>query len=240
MKKTLFVVCIFGSLISNAQLNLKSIKEKAKTSVEATKKVPLTNQEIVSGLKDALNIGIDKAGSKASALDGFNKSTIIRIPFPKEAKKMEDKLRMVGMGSKVDSFELALNRAAEIAAKKAAPLFIQAIKSMNVSDGMNLLKGEDDAATKYLQKNTTDSLYSTFKPIVKAALEKVKVTQYWNPLVSRYNKIPLTTKVNPDLEDYTTEKAMAGLFTLLAQEEKKIREQPAARVTDLLKKVFAE
>ena len=152
---------------------------------------------------------------------------------------MEDKLRMVGMGAKVDSFELALNRAAEIAAKKAAPIFIEAIKSMNVSDGMNILKGEDDAATKYLQKSTKDSLYDTFKPIVKAALKQVKVTQYWNPLASRYNKIPLTTKVNPDLEDYTTQKAMEGLFTLLAQEEKKIRDQPAARVTDLLKKVFS-
>jgi len=239
MKITLLSTLIIASLTCTAQLNLKTIKEKTKSSVESTKKVPLTNDEIVSGLKDALNVGIDNAGVKASALDGFNKNELIRIPFPKEAKKMEDKLRMVGMGAKVDSFELALNRAAEIAAKKAAPIFIEAIKSMNVRDGMNILKGEDDAATKYLQKSTKDSLYDTFKPIVKAALKQVKVTQYWNPLASRYNKIPLTTKVNPDLEDYTTQKAMEGLFTLLAQEEKKIRDQPAARVTDLLKKVFS-
>jgi len=239
MKITLLSTLIIASLTCTAQLNLKTIKEKTKSSVESTKKVPLTNDEIVSGLKDALNVGIDNAGVKASALDGFNKNELIRIPFPKEAKKMEDKLRMVGMGAKVDSFELALNRAAEIAAKKAAPIFIEAIKSMNVRDGMNILKGEDDAATKYLQKSTKDSLYDTFKPIVKAALKQVKVTQYWNPLASRYNKIPLTTKVNPDLEDYTTQKAMEGLFTLLAQEEKKIRDQPAARVTDLLKRVFS-
>ena len=239
MKITFFSTLIIASFTCTSQLNLNTIKEKTKSSVESTKKVPLTNDEIVSGLKDALNVGIDNAGVKASALDGFNKNELIRIPFPKEAKKMEDKLRMVGMGAKVDSFELALNRAAEIAAKKAAPIFIEAIKSMNVSDGVNILKGEDDAATKYLQKSTKDSLYDTFKPIVKAALKQVKVTQYWNPLASRYNKIPLTTKVNPDLEDYTTQKAMEGLFTLLAQEEKKIRDQPAARVTDLLKKVFS-
>ena len=239
MKITFFSTLIIASFTCTSQLNLNTIKEKTKSSVESTKKVPLTNDEIVSGLKDALNVGIDNAGVKASALDGFNKNELIRIPFPKEAKKMEDKLRMVGMGAKVDSFELALNRAAEIAAKKAAPIFIEAIKSMNVRDGMNILKGEDDAATKYLQKSTKDSLYDTFKPIVKAALKQVKVTQYWNPLASRYNKIPLTTKVNPDLEDYTTQKAMEGLFTLLAQEEKKIRDQPAARVTDLLKRVFS-
>lgn len=239
MKKIIIGAFVLGSFVSNAQLNLKSIKEKAKTTVEATKKTPLSNDEIVSGLKEALNVGIDKAGAKASALDGFNKNDLVRIPFPDEAKKMEDKLRLVGMGAQVDSFEVALNRAAELAAKEAAPIFIQAIKSMNVSDGMNILKGDDDAATQYLSKTTNDSLYATFKPLVEKALKAVKVTQYWNPLASRYNKIPLTTKVNPDLEDYTTKKAMEGLFKLLAKEEKKIRDQPAARVTDLLKKVFA-
>lgn len=240
MKKIILGAIVLGSFVSNAQLNLKSIKEKAKTTVEATKKTPLSNDEIVSGLKEALNVGIDKAGAKASALDGFNKNDLVRIPFPEEAKKMEDKLRLVGMGAQVDSFEVALNRAAELAAKEAAPIFIQAIKSMNVNDGMNILKGDDDAATQYLSKTTNDSLYTTFKPLVEKALMAVKVTQYWNPLASRYNKIPLTTKVNPDLEDYTTKKAMEGLFKLLAQEEKKIRDQPAARVTDLLKKVFAK
>jgi len=240
MKKLILGAFVLASFVTNAQLNLKSIKDKAKSTVESTKKVSLTNDEVVSGLKEALNVGIEKAGSKASAVGGFNKSDIIRIPFPAEAKKMEDKLRMVGMGAQVDSFEVALNKAAEVAAKEAAPIFVSAIKSMNVSDGMNILKGEDDAATQYLSKTTNDSLYATFKPIVETALKKVKVTQYWNPLASRYNKIPLTQKVNPDLEDYTTKKAMEGLFKLLAQEEKKIRDNPAARTTDLLKKVFAE
>ena len=240
MKKLILGAFLLASFVTNAQLNLKSLKDKAKSTVESTKKVSLTNDEIVSGLKEALNVGIEKAGSKASAVDGFNKNNLIRIPFPEEAKKMEDKLRMVGMGAQVDSFEVALNKAAEVAAKEAAPIFVSAIKSMNVSDGMNILKGEDDAASQYLSKTTNDSLYATFKPIVETALKKVKVAQYWNPLASRYNKIPLTQKVNPDLEDYTTKKAMEGLFKLLAQEEKKIRDNPAARTTDLLKKVFAE
>lgn len=240
MKKIILGAFVLTSFMSNAQLNLKSIKEKASSTVASTKKVPLTNEEIVAGLKEALNVGIEKAGSKASAVNGFNKNELVRIPFPDEAKKMEDKLRLVGMGAQVDSFEVSLNRAAELAAKEAAPIFMSSIKSMNVSDGLNILKGNDDAATQYLSKSTNDSLYATFKPIVQKALNTVKVTSYWNPLASRYNKIPLTTKVNPDLEDYTTKKAMEGLFKLLAQEEKKIRDQPAARVSDLLKKVFAE
>jgi hypothetical protein len=153
---------------------------------------------------------------------------------------MEEKLRLIGLSDQVDTFETALNRAAEKAAKEAAPIFISAIKSMNVSDGLNILKGQDDAATNYLRKTTNDSLYIAFKPVVKNAIKAAKVTQYWNPLVNRYNKIPLTTKVNPDLEDYTTKKAMEGLFKLLAEEEKIIREQPSARVTNLLKKVFSD
>lgn len=155
-------------------------------------------------------------------------------------KKMEDKLRLVGMGAQVDSFEYALNKAAELASKEAAPIFLQAIKNMDVKDGLKILRGDDYAATRFLKNQTSDSLYGVFKPIVEKAIKEVKVTQYWNPLASRYNKIPLTTKVNPDLEDYTTNKAMEGLFKLLGLEEKKIRNNPVARVTGLLKKVFAD
>lgn len=240
MKNIIFGAFVLVSFLSNAQFNLESIKNKAKEVTASTQKVPLTNNEIVQGLKEALNVGIEKAGAKASQVGGFNKNEMVRIPFPEEAKKMEEKLRLVGMGAQVDTFETALNKAAEKAAKEAAPIFISAIKSMNVSDGLNILKGEDDAATKYLNTTTSDSLYKAFKPIVQKAIKAVKVTQYWNPLATRYNKIPLTTKVNPDLEDYTTKKAIEGLFKLLAKEEKAIRNQPAARVTDLLKKVFSE
>lgn len=240
MRSIHFVLFILIPFLGNAQMNLQAVKEKAKKSMQVKSVSSLSNEDIVSGLKEALKVGIEKAGSKASSIDGFNKNENIRIPFPHEAKRMEDKLRMIGMGARVDSFELALNRAAEIASREAAPLFIQAIKNMSVNDGLTLLKGNDDAATNFLKKNTSSSLYEVFKPIVENALRKVKVTQYWTPLASRYNKIPLTTKVNPDLEDYTTKKAMEGLFTLLAQEEKKIREEPAARVSNILQKVFSE
>ena len=240
MKKIILGGFVLLTFVGNAQFNLESIKSKAKEVTASKNKVPLTNDEIVQGLKEALNVGIEKVGVKASQVGGFNKNKTIRIPFPEEAKKMEEKLRLVGMGAQVDTFETALNRAAEKAAKEAAPIFVAAIKSMKVSDGLNILKGEDDAATKYLNKTTSDSLYMAFKPIVEKAIKTVKVTQYWNPLATRYNKIPLTTKINPDLEDYTTKKAIEGLFKLLAKEEKAIREQPSARVTDLLKKVFSE
>lgn len=240
MKKLLFIAILGASLSTQAQLNLNKIKQKVetKTATSTTATSSLSNDEIIKGLKEALSVSIKNAGASASALDGFNKSDLIRIPFPAEAQKMENSLRKVGFGSKVDEFEVALNRAAEEAAKEAAPLFLQAITSMSVNDGLSILKGEDDEATNYLKKATSDSLYAVFKPIIQAALIKVNITKYWSPLADKYNKIPLTTKVNPDLEDYTTKKAMEGLFTLLAQEEKKIRDQPAARVTDILKKVF--
>lgn len=239
MKNIIIALSILLSINLNAQLNLGGLANKAGSSIK-TKGVGLKDDEIIAGLKEALNVGINNAGSLASKKDGFNKNNLIRIPFPEEAKKMEDKLRLVGMGAQVDSFEFALNKAAELASKEAAPIFLQAIKNMNVKDGLKILRGNDYAATKYLSIQTSDSLYQVFKPIVEKAIKTVKVTQYWNPLASRYNKIPLTTKVNPDLEDYTTQKAMDGLFKLLAQEEKKIRNNPAARVTGLLKKVFAD
>lgn len=222
-----------------AQLNLGGVKDKAGKAIP-TKGVGLKNDEIVAGLKEALNVGIENAGELASKKDGFNGNKLIRIPFPDDAKKMEDKLRLVGMGAQVDSFEYALNKAAELASKEAAPIFLQAIKNMDVKDGLKILRGDDYAATRFLKNQTSDSLYGVFKPIVEKAIKEVKVTQYWNPLASRYNKIPLTTKVNPDLEDYTTNKAMEGLFKLLGLEEKKIRNNPVARVTGLLKKVFAD
>lgn len=240
MKKIILNIILLHGFLGYSQFNIKSIKNKATEVTTSTRTVSLTNDEIIQGLKEALNVGIEKAGAKASKVGGFNKNKLVRIPFPEEAKKMEEKLRLIGMGAKVDTFETALNRAAEKAAKEAVPIFISTIKSMNVSDGINILKGEDDAATQYLNKTTSDSLYSAFKPIIVKAIKVVKVTQYWNPLAIRYNKIPLTSKVNPDLEDYTTKKAIEGLFKLLAREEKLIRNQPNARVTDVLKKVFAE
>ena len=240
MKKLIFGTFILSGLIGHTQLNIESIKNKAVDYKNSARKLSLTNDEIVQGLKEALNIGVDKASAKASQSGGFNQNKLIRIPFPEEAKKMEEKLRLIGMNDQINNFETALNRAAETAAKEAAPIFLSAIKSMNVKDGLTILKGENSAATNYLNQTTSDSLYKAFRPVIQKAIKLAKVTQFWNPLAIRYNKIPLTTKVNPDLEDYTTKKAIEGLFKLLAKEEKAIREQPNARVTDLLKKVFAQ
>jgi hypothetical protein len=217
--------------------------KKAKTKVDNVTKPntsALSNQEIVNGLKEALNIGSQNSSNMASKVDGFYKNPTIKIPFPPEAKVMEQRLRNMGMGAQVDKFVVALNRAAEDAAKSAAPVFKSAVTGMTINDGMGILKGGDNAATNYLKNTTSPELKSKFKPIVSQSLQKVSVTQYWTPLVTAYNRIPMVEKKNPDLNAYVTEKGLEGLFFLVSQEELKIRKDPAARVTDLLKKVFSK
>lgn len=240
MKKIFLAIVLLSAGVVNAQFDLKKIKTTVSEKTKSSPSTGLSSKEIVDGLKEALTVGVNNAGDLTSSLDGFNKNDLIRIPFPEDAKKMETSLRKVGMGKKVDEFEVALNRAAETAAKEAAPVFINAIKQMEVKDGLAILKGNDDAATKFMKDKTNAELYAKFKPIVVKALNSVQITKYWTPLMTRYNKIPLTKKMNPDLEDYTTKKAIEGLFKMLALEEKKIRDSDVARVTDLLKKVFAQ
>lgn len=221
---------------SKGQFNLKNVgKEIDKTLNQGN--AP-SNQEIINGLKEALSIGSNKAGGSASKTDGYFKNTIIKIPFPPEAKKMESQLRSLGMNKAVDDFILTMNRAAEEAAKQAAPIFVDAVKTMTITDGVTILKGNDSAATHYLRDKTSNPLHTKFKPVIKSAIQKVDVTKYWNPLITTYNKIPFVEKMNPDLDEYITQRALNGLFVLVAQEETKIRKDPAARVTDLLKKVF--
>ena len=198
----------------------------------------LSSQDVIDGLKQALTIGGQNASTAASKADGYFKNPLIKIPFPSEAKEMENKLRSLGMNKEVDDFVLTINRAAEEAAKEAAPIFTNAIKSMTITDGMNILKGNDTAATNYLKQKTSLSLHDKFKPVILSATQKVKVTEYWNPLVSTYNKIPFVKRLNPDLEEYITQKSLTGLFYLISEEEIKIRKNPSARVTELLKKVF--
>lgn len=198
----------------------------------------LSNDEIVKGLREALDIGSKNASGSAAKPDGFLKNNLIKIPFPKEAKVVETKARQFGMGSQVDRFVTTMNRAAEEASKEAAPVFVQAIKTMTITDGVNILKGGDNAATTYLKGKTSTELTNKFSPIVKKAIQKVELTKYWKPLITAYNKIPGVKKQNPDLDRYVTEKTLEGLFTLLAQEEAKIRKDPMAQVTDLLRRVF--
>ncbi len=228
----LSVIIGVNVLMSYSQINLKDIINTSKGSTS------LSNDEIIQGLKEALSNGVNKSTLSASTLDGFLKNPLIKIPFPPETKAMERKLRDLGMGTAVDQFILTLNRAAEEAAKKAAPIFLNAIKSLTITDGLSILKGNNDAATQYLKNKTLIDLKAQFKPVIKAALQKVEITKYWNPLMKKYNKIPLVQKVNPDLEEYTTQRAIDGLFKLIEKEELKIRQDPAARVSDILKKVF--
>jgi hypothetical protein len=174
----------------------------------------------------------------ASKLDGFYKNPRIFIPWPPEAKEMKERLLKMGFEKKINEFETSLNRAAEEASKKASMVFIDAITNMSVQDGFAILKGADTAATNYLRKTTYNPLEEKFMPIVKEAINTVKVTSYWTPLVTAYNKLPGVKKQNPDLDKYVTNKAINGLMVLIAEEEVNIRKNPVARTTDLLKKVF--
>ncbi|MBN2312013.1 MAG: DUF4197 domain-containing protein [Candidatus Hydrogenedentes bacterium] len=199
----------------------------------------LTEADVSAGLKEALVLGITKGADQAAAPDGFFTNPQIKIPFPEDIQNVEKKLRAIGLDGLVDRFILSLNRAAEDAAVHAKPIFIDAIKSMTIRDAWNILRGEQDAATEYLRRTTSDSLYTAFRPTVEESLSKVGATRRYGEVIERHNRIPFVKKVNPDLPDYATKKAIDGLFVLVEQEEARIREDPVARTTELLKRVFA-
>lgn len=234
MKKLLFVLLLLGGSIGIAQINVNNVLNTVNNALGKG----LSSQDITKGLKEALNVGSRNATGKASAVDGFNKNALIRIPFPSEARDMRSTLLKIGMKRQVEDFERQLNRAAEDAAKKAAPIFVGAITKMTINDGLTILRGKDDEATQYLRRSTATELTRQFRPIIGTSLKKVEITKYWNPLFTSYNKVPFVKKVNPNLDDYVTQRAVDGLFKLVAQEETKIRKDPAARVSDILKKVF--
>ncbi len=240
---SLVIVLAFSNNMHSQSLDkaVNDVKKKAqKEFVKYTqpKATPLTNDEVVRGLKEALNVGTNNSTASCSKADGFYKNQLITIPFPAEAEKIKNTVIKLGMQKQVDEFVLTLNRSAEEASKEAAPIFIEAIKNMSVEDGFKILKGEDNAATEFLKNKTTSSLLEKFMPIVKKAISKVELTKYWNPIMTSYNMVPGVQKQNPDLEKYVTTKAIEGLFKLIAGEEKKIRKDPLAQITDLLKRVF--
>lgn len=202
-------------------------------------KTGLSQSEITAGLKEALKVGTQNATSQVSAVNGFFGNSLIKVLMPPEAKKVETALRSVGMGAQVDKAILAMNRAAEDASKQAVPIFVNAITSMTIQDGLTILKGSNDAATQYLKSKTSANLTAAFKPVIQSSLNKTNATKYWTEIMTLYNKLPTTrTKINPDLTAYVTERALNGIFVYVAQEEGKIRTNPAARVSDILKKVF--
>ncbi len=197
----------------------------------------LSSSEIVSGLKEALSLGAQKSGDKLSATDGFFKDAAVKILLPEQIREVESKMRMLGFGKLVDNAELSMNRAAEDASKAAAPIFLDAIKKMTVTDALNILKGSDTAATGYLRKTTSPELTTAFRPVIETSLQKTDANKYWNDVFTTYNKF--TSKpVDTDINSYVTGKALDGLFYYVAQEEVNIRKDPAARVTDVLKNVF--
>ena len=232
----LFIISLFScSIIEDASTTILNSTNNSHS------KIDLTNDEVISGLKEALNVGIKNAVNLSSVTDGFLKNDVIRLPFPPDAIKVREKAINFGLSKQVTTFEETLNRAAEEATKKALPIFIDAIKNMSVSDGFSILKGGDGAATKFLKSQTSNQLVIAFAPVVKEATTKVQLTAYWNPIITRYNSAMTLSggqKLDPDLDAYITQKAIDGLFYLVETEENKIRKDPLARVSDILVKVF--
>lgn len=247
MKKFILPALIAGLVFCQTQttqaqtlsdiLNGISGKKNTNTSGTNTGGSGLSNNDIASGLKEALSIGAKNASNRLSATDGFFKNAALKILLPAEARQVESTLRSIGMGSVVDKAVLSMNRAAEDAAKQAAPIFINAITSISIQDGLNILRGGNNAATNFLKGKTTSALTTAFKPVIQKSLNKVGAPTLWNSVFSTYNKLPLSkNKINPDLTGYVTERALSGLFTSIAEEEAKIRTNPAAQVTSLLQR----
>lgn len=199
----------------------------------------ISNTEISSGLRQALNFGIDKEVTKLAQENGFFKNELVRIGLPPELQKVDQTLRDVGLDALADEGLKVLNRAAEDAVKEAVPVFVDAVSGITFADARNILLGNNDAATVYLSTRTQSTLYSKFNPIISNSLNKVGATSVWKNIIDRYNNLPLTSKVNPDLPDYVTNEALNGVFTMIAVEEKQIRTNISARTTNLLQRVFA-
>jgi hypothetical protein len=216
-----------------------AINKVLNAASSAYNKDTLSTSTITNGLKEALRIGTERGTTKLSSVDGFFKDAAIKILMPEEAKKVEQRLRSIGLGKQVDNAILSMNRAAEDASKSATPIFINAVKKMSIQDATGILKGGDFAATNYLKGKTTGNLSEAFRPVIEQSLAKVNATKYWNTVFSTYNQFSLQ-KVNTDLSAYVTEKALEGIFHEIGLQEQKIRKDPLAQTTELLKKVFGK
>ena len=232
MLRKLFAFVLIFNLMSCAELQ------------QAVNQIPqgnpvLSNADMAAGLRQALDFGIEKQVSKLTQTDGFYKNDLVKILLPEELQKVDKALRDIGLSSLADEGIKALNRAAEDAVKEATPIFVDAVKGITFSDAKNILLGNDDAATQYLTSKTQTALYDKFNPVIKNSFNKVGADQIWSNLITKYNNIPFTSNVNPDLTDYVTNEALKGVYTMIAVEEKDIRTKFTSRTTDLLKKVFA-
>ena len=229
MKK---IILVFSVLLFSSCAELQTIAENyPQTGV--------SNTEIASGLRQALDMGIEKQVTKLTEENGFYNNELVRITLPPELQKVDKTLRDVGLDALADEGLKVLNRAAEEAVKEATPIFVNAVQEITFNDARNILLGQENAATLYLTGKTKEPLYSKFNPVVTNSLEKVGATQVWSNIINRYNSLPLTSNVNPDLADYVTNQALEGVYTMIAIEEKEIREKVSARTTNLLQRVFA-
>ncbi len=228
--KKLFLVILLSPSIACTTL-------QSSTNVNAASTAGPAQSNIAEGLKQALTIGTQNSANRLSAVDGFFADAAVKILIPPDAHNVEKTLRQFGLGSLVDKTILSLNRAAEDAAKSATPIFTDAIKQMTINDALGILKGGDFAATNYFKDKTTASLTAAFSPVISKSLDKVDATKYWSDMFTAYNKFSVK-KVPVDLNAYVTQKAIDGIFYEVSLEEQKIRKDPAAQVTDLLKDVF--
>ena len=229
--KTIFALFLTFTLISCAELQQVASQFPELNGVNGI--------DISGGLKEALNNGISKQVTKLTSMDGFYRNEAVKILMPDELKKVDQTLRKIGLASLADEGVKMLNRAAEDAVKESTPIFVDAVKNMSFTDAKNILMGNESAATSYLQSATTTPLYGKFNPVIKNSFAKVGADKVWKNIITKYNSIPLVKKVNPDLTDYTTNKALEGVFKMIAVEEKSIRTNLNSRSSDLLKKVFA-
>ena len=231
--KRIFILLIAFNLTACAEL------QQVVDSIPQGTNGVLSNADIASGLREALDLGIDKQVTKLTVTDGFYKNELVKILLPEELQKVDKGLRDIGLGNLADEGIKALNRAAEDAVKEATPIFVNAVKDITFDDAKNILLGEDNAATEYLTVRTKTELYNKFHPVINNSFSKVGADQIWTNLINKYNAIPFTNEVNPDLTDYVTQEALNGVYTMIAVEEKEIRNKVSSRTSDLLKKVFA-
>ncbi len=222
-----------------AILLLSSCAELQQIASQLPQEYGVSDAEISSGLKQALEFGIDKEVTNLAKEDGFFRNELVRIGLPPELQKVDKTLRDVGLDALADEGLKVLNRAAEDAVSEAIPVFADAVRGITFTDARNILLGSDNAATVYLSDRTEEELYGKFNPIISNSLDKVGATQVWRNIIQKYNSLPITTDVNPDLPDYVTNEALDGVYVMIAQEEKDIRNSISARTTDLLRKVFA-
>ncbi|TET87569.1 MAG: DUF4197 domain-containing protein [Desulfobacteraceae bacterium] len=246
MFKSIFLICITIIVLScnpGVVTAQSSWLQKAKDLVGGFQKSDseqsaLSVDNIAAGLKDALRVGSETVVKQLGKTDGFNADPAIHIPLPENFKTVRNALDKIGMSSMLDDLELRLNRAAEVATPKAKSLFLQSIKEMTLEDAMGIYKGPDDAATKYFQSKMSQPLAETMHPIVENSLSQVGAVQTYDNIIGKYRSLPFVPDVKADLTNYVTEKGMNGIFHYLAREEAAIRQNPAKRTTDLLKRVF--